>query len=382
VRIVFLCEAVFPENKGGVERWFNRLTQELAARGHDVVYLNAAGVNEERLGVLYRSITRKPWGYLPGGVRSKRQAATFSLEALKELRSIEADAIYATAVPILSVFAVGLIGLLKRRTKTFVEWFEIWPFRYWLEYSGWLTGTIGWITQFLALQIGMYRVTYTHRAFASIKSQNTLPFNGSIIKFPGLCSQKFETVPDSEKLRNDITFLGRFVDEKQPIVAIEAVIDLVKKGWTGNFWIIGKGPSLSMMREKLAANEIEARQIHIIEDASDEIVSQHLKSSFALLHPSKREGYGLASVEAAYLGTPSVLLNYPNNATVDLMISPELVARDYSTQEIVNKLQYALENQSTLRKATLGWARSASHDKSLNSTADKIERILGVIDAK
>ena len=375
---MFLCEAVFPENKGGVERWFSRLTRELTSRGHDITYLNAAGVDGERLGVSYKSITREPWSYLPGGVRSKRQAMRFSLAAFKELRTIEADAIYATAVPILSVFPVGVSGFFKGRTKTFVEWFEVWPFKYWISYSGWLSGTVGWLIQLFALQIGMYRVSYTDRTSKSIQNQTIFCFKRKVTQLPGLCSNEFEQFTGEDSFRNDITFLGRFVDEKQPILAIEAVLEFMKFGWTGTFWIIGKGPSLRLMREILATKTSLDKQIIILEDASDEIVNEHLKSSFVLLHPSKREGYGLASVEAAYLGTPSILLDYPNNATVDLKISPELIASHYSKQEIANKLQHAWQNQSRLRIETLEWAFSASQSKSLKSTVDEIERILGV----
>ena len=57
MKCILLCEAVFPENKGGVERWFKKLSGELAIRGHDVTYLNALGVDEVRDGVTYKSIT-------------------------------------------------------------------------------------------------------------------------------------------------------------------------------------------------------------------------------------------------------------------------------------------------------------------------------------
>jgi glycosyltransferase involved in cell wall biosynthesis len=228
----------------------------------------------------------------------------------------------------------------------------------------------------------MYRVSYTDRTSKSIQNQTIFGFNRKVTQFPGLCSDEFEIFTGEESFRNDITFLGRFVDEKQPILAIEAVLEFMKLGWSGTFWVIGKGPSLKLMREILETNTSFDKQIVILEDASDEIVSEHLKSSFALLHPSKREGYGLASVEAAYLGTPSILLDYPNNATVDLKISPELIVRDYSKQEIANKLHHAWQNQIRIRIETLEWAFSASQFKSLKSTADEIERILGVNCAK
>jgi glycosyltransferase involved in cell wall biosynthesis len=383
MKIVFLCEAVFPENKGGVERWFSQLSAELSRRGHEVHYFNATGVNGNRNGVQHRSITPEPWFYLPGGVRSKRQAIRFAKAAYRELRSIEADAIYATSVPILSVFPVGLIGSVRKRTTTIVEWFEIWPLKYWIQYSGFLSGVVGWAIQLAALQVGRYRIVYTERASNSLKSLNLRLRGKNIIRLSGLCSPVFVRQEDDVvKVRNDISFLGRFVDEKQPLLAIQGVMEFIKTGWAGTFWVIGKGPSLTSMKKLLEMNPNAAKQINIIEDATDEIVSMHLRNSFALLHPSKREGYGLASVEAAYSGTPSVLLDYPNNATLDLGISPELVVTDLSPSGIASKLNLAFHEQASIRMRTLNWASNAALHKSITSTADQVEKLLGVSNAQ
>lgn len=379
MKIVFICEAVFPENKGGVERWFNRLSQELASRGHEVVYLNAAGVDENRSGVQYRSITKHPWFYLPGGVRSKGQALSFGRAVFRELRSIDADSIYATSVPILSILPLALIRILKPRTTAFVEWFEIWPYKYWIFYSGYFSGSLGWLIQLLALQIGNYRIAYTERAVRDIYGKNFLQSKKNVRLLPGLCEPIFYPRQDENAIRTDVTFLGRFVDEKQPLLALDAVFKFIESGWTGNFWIIGKGPALEEIEQMLNRYPETRSQIQVLENVPDAIVREKLESSFALLHPSKREGYGLASVEAAYLGTPSILLNYPENATLDLEISPDLVVGIPNAKDIVTKLELAFREQLRLRQRTLEWAKNASLNKSIKSTADSIENLLGVI---
>ena len=377
MKIIFLCEAVFPENKGGVERWFSKLSRELALRGHDVHYLNAAGVNGDRNGVHYRSITSEPWFYLSGGVRSKRQAINFALGASRELRSMEADAIYATSVPILSVIPVWFYGVFRKHTPIFIEWFEIWPFKYWTQYSGLISGAIGWLTQLVTLQMGKFRIVYTHRAYNSVRRASFLASRRNIIQLPGLCNPVFTRPQTETEFRNDITFLGRFVDEKQPVLAIEGVMEFIKTGWDGKFWVLGKGPAIESMRNLLERNHFAALQIEIVENVSDEIVTKHLRNSFALLHPSKREGYGLASVEAAYVGTPSILLNYPDNATLDLGISPDLVVNNLSPTGIASKLKHAHVEQATIRSKTLDWAQNAATNRSLISTANRIEKLLG-----
>jgi glycosyltransferase involved in cell wall biosynthesis len=105
------------------------------------------------------------------------------------------------------------------------------------------------------------------------------------------------------------------------------------------------------------------------------VVNEKLLASFALLHPSKREGYGLASIEAAYLGTPSLLINYSNNATVDLQISPKLLVREDVPIKIAERLYFAYNNQDSLRAEVLEWARVASIEKSWRNTLEDIERL-------
>ena len=63
MKIAIVCEAVFPESKGGLERWMVWLASNLFRKGHIVFYLNASGVNEVREGVVYKSITNKSWSY-------------------------------------------------------------------------------------------------------------------------------------------------------------------------------------------------------------------------------------------------------------------------------------------------------------------------------
>ena len=382
MKFYFLCEAVFPENKGGVERWFKTLTTELARRGHDITYLNASGVNEFRDGVTYRSITKNSWHYLPGGVRSKRQALHFAWKAFQSLRKVEPDVIYATSVPILSALPLGLLKLFKRQPITIIEWFEIWPLKYWTRYSGVVAGAVGWFLQFTALQIGTFRLGYTSRAKKQLSESKILSKTNNAVLMPGLCNPTFTPPFESAQKRNDIAFLGRFVDEKQPVLAIESAIEFIKSGWSGSLWLLGQGPSLESMKAKIEEEPQYAEQIKILENPSDQLVKRHIMTSFVLIHPSKREGYGLASVEAAYLGTPSLLLNYPNNATVDLRISPDLVVYEFTVGEIVKKLKFAHENQTELRAKTLDWASKASRNNSSVATIDYLENLVGANNGK
>ena len=372
MKILLICEAVFPENKGGIERWFQVLGRDFHSRGHEITYFNSSSVNEARDGIRYFASSAGKWSYKKGGVRSKAQAVRFGIDVYRWLRKEDFDLIYCSSVPIFSIF--GLILRKKRETKVFVEWFEIWNLRYWFRYSGIITGSVGWLVQLLALQFGKYRVVYTEGAHRSLSRMGLLNRN-KIILLPGLCPEsKPPTSSGQGTMKHDIYFLGRFVNEKQPLLAINCVEAFLRTGWKGKFWLAGTGPLVPEIKAVIKLKKLET-YVELVENPTDEEIEKIARNSFVLLHPSRREGYGLASVEAAYRGVPSLLIDYPDNATVDLGISPQLVVKNDEVEEMVKVLTLAWENQQFFESETLDWAEKARQSRSSSQTCSKILEI-------
>ena len=88
MKIAIVFESVFPEYKGGIERWYMKLSRGLTEKGHSVVYLNASGINEFRDGIEFICLTKNPWAYKKGGIRSKRQAISYSSAVFNWLNKI------------------------------------------------------------------------------------------------------------------------------------------------------------------------------------------------------------------------------------------------------------------------------------------------------
>jgi len=372
MRVLLVCEAVFPENKGGIERWFQALGKEFCESQNSVTYFNSSAVNETRDGIKYVSVIEDTWSYRKGGVRSKAEAIKFGIRLFLWLRKQEFDLIYCSSVPIFSIFAVSMAK--SRKAIVFTEWFEVWSMQYWIRYSGIIAGPIGWLVQSLALQFGDKQFVYTLMAKDAISRTNLLNRN-AVYVLPGLCPQtnvNFE-VKDSRK-RNDVYFLGRFVNEKQPILAIKAIEEFIKTGWHGKFWLLGTGPIAPELKKEIYESRLE-ETIELVMNPTDQQVEEIAAESFVLLHPSRREGYGLASVEAAYRGIPSILINYPDNATVELEIAPKLVAQSGEVGEIASLLALAWTEQESIRVETLMWAKQASLSRNLRSTSSEIIRI-------
>ena len=371
MKILLVCEAVFPENKGGIERWFQTLGTEFYKLNNNTTHFNSAGVNETRGGIEYICVDNTAWSYRKGGIRSKSEAVKFGVRLFFWLRKQNFDLVYCSSVPIFSIFAVSLAR--PRNALFFTEWFEVWSLQYWIRYSGIIAGPIGWLVQSLALQFSDIRFVYTQKAKTDIFRIDLLK-RVDVQVLPGLCPEREIESESQVSRKDDVYFLGRFVDEKQPILAIEAIEEFIKTGWKGKFWLLGTGPTAPELKQEIQRRGME-RSVELLINPTDSQVEEIAASSFVLLHPSRREGYGLASVEAAYRGIPSILINYPDNATIELEISPELVAQKGEAREVSSLLKLAWVEQERFRFETLTWARQASLNRNFKSTSSEIMRI-------
>ena len=374
MKILLIYEGVYPESRGGLERWFSVLAAGLVKRGHSVTYLNNQNVNVIRDGVVYISISDEEWIYKSDGVRSIKSTLKSALSIYLKIRKLDYDCVYASAVPILVVPFISA-AQLRSKTKTYIEWVEIWPLKYWIRYAGNIAGFIGWLVQLIAIQCGDFSATFTLRANTALRHRSLSNKNRHVL-LRGMCPDQR---PSDEIFlaneRTDIVSLGRMVGEKQPFLALEIVKKFVDHGWQGRYWIIGTGPLQKEIELKIEQLNLVGTA-RVLVDAPDTVVSQRLRDSFVLLHPSRREGYGLAAVEAAYLGTPTLLVNYPDNATVDLAITPELICETDEIDEILGRLIFAYDHQIGIRARLKVWVDDAHVNRSLESSIDQISSLV------
>ena len=117
--------------------------------------------------------------------------------------------------------------------------------------------------------------------------------------------------------------------------------------------------------------------IKILVSIPDSEVVDIMKSSFVLIHTSVREGFGLSMIEAACQGVPTILINCPENASVDLAIVEELVSQTPTVSELVGKLKQAYCNQRIHYEKLKTWVETKYPQmlgsKSLNSLENIIK---------
>ena len=372
MKIAIVCESVFPESKGGLERWMVWLASNLSCKGRIVFYLNASGVNEVRDGVVYKSITNKSWSYTKKNSRSILQSIDFSRKLFIQLKKTDYEVIYSAQAPVISLLFIRMANFKLKKSLLIIEWLEIWSYSYWQEYLGRIFGLLGYLIQSLALKVGDVKVCFTDRVYVRLKN---IKKRNLVYKLPGICMENTPNFPVSFRQKDDIIFLSRFVKEKNPILAIDTVVEYKKLGWNGVFFLIGSGPMESEIKDyvnhKGASNFIK-----VLVNIPDFEVTEIMKSSFVLLHTSIREGFGLSMVEAACHGVPTILINSPENASVDLTVVEELVSQTPTVNELVGKLQQAYTNQRIYHGKLKIWIESIYPQMLGSKSLTHIENII------
>jgi glycosyltransferase involved in cell wall biosynthesis len=173
------------------------------------------------------------------------------------------------------------------------------------------------------------------------------------------------------KFKNDILFLGRFVAEKQPLLAIQSVEKFRSMGWGGTFYIVGTGPLTEDIRQEIVSREMED-YVEVLETAPQDQLDLCFEKSFVLIHPSKREGYGLAMIEAAERGIPTILIDYPENASVDLEISPEYVSQNADPASLAEILMDVFSSQELDHSRLKLWAKEVLPKMNANKSVDEL----------
>jgi glycosyltransferase involved in cell wall biosynthesis len=361
VRICVLYDCLFPNTVGGGERWYRNLAERLAAEGHEVTYATMRqwprGRAPEVPGVRVVAIGPRMGLYTGGGRRRISQALCFGAAALWHLvrHGRRYDVVHTSSFPYFSLLAAALARLWGGYALV-VDWFEVWSHDYWRSYLG----RAGWIG--IAVQHRCARVHQTAFCLSELHAARLRRegIRGEVTVLRGLLSGE---VKAQEPLAAQplVVFAGRLIAEKNApsvVAAVALAADRVR-GLSGV--IFGDGPQREAVLAAIGSLEQSDRvSAPGFVDAS--VVHEAIRRACCLLLPSRREGYGLVVVEAAAVGTPSILVRGPDNAAVELIEEGVngLVAGSADPRELADAIVAVVAAGQALRTSTGEWfARNA-----------------------
>jgi len=355
VRVCLAYDCLFPYTVGGAERWYRNLAAELVAAGHDVTYLTRRQwPRDERPAVPgVRVVVVSPEDELYVGDRRRiGPPLRFGAGVLRHLATNRHryDAVHLCAFPYFSLLAARA-ALAGTTVPIGVDWFEVWSAEYWREYLGGAAGKIGELVQRLCVL-----ATPTAYVFSDLHRRRLedagLP--GRAVRPGGLYAGPLEPQAHEGGREPLVVFAGRHIPEKQTELVPAAVAAARERVPGLRGLILGDGPRRPRVLEAIQTAEAAGFVSAPGFVAADE-VRQALGQAAVNVLPSSREGYGMVVVEAAALGTPSVVLAGPDNSAVELIEEGVNGFVAATAEDLPAAIVAACQGGGELRRSTAAW---------------------------
>jgi glycosyltransferase involved in cell wall biosynthesis len=368
VRICVVYDCLFPYTVGGAERWYRNLAQRLASEGHEVTFLTLRqwpkGEQGDVPGV--RVATAGPRMALYRGAGQRRIVpplvfgAGVFLHLLRHGRDY--DVVHTCSFPYFSLLAAALLRRVHRY-RLVVDWFELWSDDYWREYLG-AAGRIGAFVQRLCLRVRQHAFAFAQLTAERLKEAG---LKGDVHVLRGLYTGP-ESPPAPVPAEPLVVFAGRHIPEKRAPAVVAAV---ARTGLRAR--ILGDGPEYELVKSAIAEHGVRDR-VEAPGFVPTEQVERDLARALCLVLPSRREGYGLVVVEAASMGTPSVLVRDDDNAATELIEEGVngFVAESPAPEDLAAAIEKVRAAGPALRASTAAWFGRNAHELSLDGSLDAV----------
>jgi glycosyltransferase involved in cell wall biosynthesis len=368
VCIVYDC--LYPYTVGGGERWYRALAERFAQAGHEVTYLTLrqweAGEEPEIAGVNVVAVGPQLELYAQGR-RRIAPALRFGRGVLGHLlrRGGRYDIVHCGSTPF---FALLAAGIARRRGgyRLMADWLEVWTPVYWREYLGTAKGTIAWLVQRLATRFGERAFCYSRLHERRLRAEG---FRGPI-DVVGVYAGPLDA-PEVRAADPVVVFVGRHIAEKG-VLALPAALAAARRRLPElRGEILGDGPLREEVRRRVTEESLDG-VVTLRGFVSEDELEGAVRRALCLAFPSTREGYGLAIIEAASLGTPSVVVESPDNAALEIVEDGVngVVAPSVDPDELSAAIVRVHEAGDALRASTAAWFAENGRRLSLESSLE------------
>lgn len=377
MRVCLVFDCLYPHTVGGAERWYRNLAEDVTRRGHSVTYLTLLQWDPDTgpgvPGVEVVPVAGRAKLYVHGR-RSIGAQIRFGFGVFGHLlrHGGRYDVVQTPALHF-SLLAV-LAARPFRRFSLVVDWFEVWTREYWLDYLGGVAGRLGWWSQRISARAKHHALCFSRRHARRLEAMG---YSGEIVILEGLLSPELvasEPIP----AESTVVFAGRLIPEKQATAIVPAVA-LARERVPGLCaTIFGEGPEREALLRLIDESGLDGA-VQAPGFVAGELVEDAVKRALCLVFPSRREGYGLVVVEAAAVGTPTVVIDAPDNAAVELVEDGVngFVARSADPEELGDAIVRVHEAGPALRQSTADWFRRNRQRLSLESSVERVLAVYG-----
>jgi glycosyltransferase involved in cell wall biosynthesis len=372
VHICLIYDCLYPYTVGGAERWYRALAERLAKEGNEVTYLTLRqwdrGSEPYIPGVNVVAVGPRRDLYV-GGRRRIAPALQFGRGVVRHLRmhGRRYDVVHCASTPFFALLAAGL-ARRRGRYRLLVDWIEVWTLGYWRHYLGTVKGTVAWAIQRLSTRVGERAFCFSHLHERRLRTEG---FRGPVDVI-GVYAGPLER-PDPEPADPLVVFAGRHIPEKGVLALPAAIAQVRAKLPDLRAEIYGDGPVRKQLQRRVEEERL-GDVVSLPGFVPEERVREAMRRSLCLAFPSTREGYGLVVLEAASCGTPSVVVDGPDNAALELVEDGVngVVAGSTAPGDLSAAILRVHEAGDPLRASTAEWFEWNARKLSLESSLETV----------
>jgi glycosyltransferase involved in cell wall biosynthesis len=270
----------------------------------------------ERDGITYHGVC-EPYDLYTDGRRAIPPALKFATHLTKELAGTDYDIIDCQQFPYFPVLASKLRELATDTTLV-VTWYEVWD-DYWYDYLGW-KGAFGKAVEQVTMRTPEHVVPISSFIAEDLREAG---YMGELtVVENGVDYQGIQEIPAAEE-NWDVVYVGRLAEHKNVAWLLEA-IDAAEGelGRPVETCIVGDGPERDRLER--IANERDLTNVTFqgFVEADADVIG-HLKAADVFVLPSIREGFPNTILEANACGTPSIVVDHPENGSTAVVESGE-----------------------------------------------------------
>ena len=354
MKILLLCwrDSTHPQG-GGSERYLERVGEYLAAHGHEVVFRTARHMNaakrERRNGVLYSRAGAK-FSVYP-------RALLALLLGGRDMRGVDVVVDTHNGIPFFARLATRAPVVVLTHHCHREQWLVAGP----------VLARLGWFLESRVVPALYRENTWVTVSEASKRDLEKLGIYGARIIENGVDPLP-EHVPTLEREADvHLVTLSRLVPHKQ----IEHAMDTVARIPGALLDVIGSGWWESHLREYARAHGVEDR-VRFRGQVTEDYKHALLARADVHLMPSRKEGWGLAVMEAAQHGVPTVGYAFGLQDSVIDGKTGLLVQREAELTQAVRELV----EDAALRARLGDAARALAATFSWEATGARFEELL------
>jgi len=314
MKILLVYDGIYPDRIGGVERRNLALARELINRGHSA---SLAGFVADRSAlpadVPVIDLGRPAILYDRRGRRRLRHTAKYGA-AISRLPIEGFDVIETTSLPF-SHLPFLHVRARRMHIPLVVTWHEFWgPF--WSTQFPRLASIFLPLEELAALHMGdrlvaVSRLTADRLRRLSRRDVALVP-NGIDV---AAIHAAAESVPSGPAL----LFVGRLIADKRIDLLIRALALIPHQADEPLLRIVGDGPELGTLRRLAADIGVDDRILWSGRLRNDRDVWRAIGACRIMVHPSRREGFGIVALEALAAGRPVITCHSPDSALPELV---------------------------------------------------------------